>query len=97
MSSDFIEKAMLMFGRNLQETAALHVIGSNHLLLLTGGYDSQIHVYSTLRGTEESPLTYQFSMLGHFNSVKQLAFSPEIGKNSENPDKREVYYLASCS
>ena len=75
----------------------MHVIGSKHLLLLTGGYDSKIHVYSTERGTQESELTYQFSMLGHFNSIKQLAFSPEIGRNSEDPDKREVHYLASCS
>lgn len=96
-SSDFTEKAFLMFGRNLQETVALHGLGSNHILLLSGGYDSQIHVYSTQRGIEQTPLTYHFSMLGHFNSIKSLTFSPEIGRNSEDPDKQEIFYLASCS
>jgi hypothetical protein len=46
----FVIKASLMFGRNLQETTALGCIGSSHLMLLTGGYDSKIHVYTTQRG-----------------------------------------------
>ena len=45
-TSAFNQKAFLLFGRNLQETTALHNIGKNHLLLLTGGYDSKIHVYT---------------------------------------------------
>ena len=90
-------KAELLFGRNLQETATLKEIGSKHLLLLTGGYDSQIHVYSTLRGQEQTELSYRFSMLGHFNSIKNMAFSPELGRNAENPNLRDVTYLASCS
>ena len=39
-TGEVTQKAELLFGRNLQETATLKEIGSNHLLLLTGGYDS---------------------------------------------------------
>jgi WD40 repeat protein len=43
---DFKVKAELMFGRNLQEAVCLTMIGQNHLLLLLGGYQSQIHAYT---------------------------------------------------
>ena len=36
-------------------------------------------------------------MLGHFDSIKQLAFSPQLGRNAEDVNKRDVTYLASCS
>ena len=70
-------KASLLFGRNLQETSVITTLGS-HLLLLTGGYDSKIHVYATDRGHTSTELRFHFSMLGHFNSVKDLAISPQM-------------------
>ena len=73
----FILKASLLFGRNLQETTALGCIGEEQIMLLTGGYDSKIHVYTIGRKADDK-LAYQFSMLGHFNSVKDLAFSPVL-------------------
>ena len=59
------------------------------MLLLTGGYDSKIHVYMTEKGKQASELRYQFSAPGHFNSIKALAFSPELAQNA--------FYLASGS
>jgi WD40 repeat protein len=85
----FVLKSSLLFGRNLQETTVMNCIGNDHLMLLTGGYDSKIHVYTTLRQSAASPLTFQFSMLGHLNSIKDLAFSPLMTLG--------VMYLASAS
>ena len=58
------------------------MIGQKDMLLLSGGYDSKIHVYITARGSEASDLRYLFSMAGHFNSIKSLSFSPELEKNT---------------
>ena len=69
---EFIVKAELLFGRNLQEETSLLDVGEKHLMLLTGGYDSKIHVYCTQRGSAKSDLKYQFSMQGHFNSIKSI-------------------------
>lgn len=71
-------KASLLFGRNLQETNAIACLG-DHLMLLTGGYDSKVHLYTIPRKTSDAKLTFQFSMLGHLNSIKDLAFSPMVG------------------
>lgn len=81
-------KSELLFGRNLQEITELKKLNTD-LLLLTGGYDSKIHVYLTEQGAASSELKYQFSMPGHFNSIKSLAFSPHLA--------REVCFLASGS
>ena len=51
-------KSELLFGRNLQEVTELKTLGENNLLLLTGGYDSKIHVYMTTKGAEPSELIY---------------------------------------
>lgn len=74
----FALKSELLFGRNLQEVTELLKFGENDLLLLTGGYDSKIHVYMTELGPGPSELKYQFSMAGHFNSIKSLSFSPTL-------------------
>ena len=86
---EFSLKSELLFGRNLQEVVEIKKFGDHDLLLLTGGYDSKIHVYMTAYGRAASELKYQFSMAGHFNSVKTLSFSPTLDKNA--------FYLASGS
>lgn len=75
-------KSELLFGRNLQEVTELKTLGEGDLLLLTGGYDSKIHIYMTVRGAAASELLYQLSMTGHFNSIKSLHFSPELAQSS---------------
>ena len=47
---NFSVKSELLFGRNLQEVTELQKFGANDMLLLTGGYDSKIHVYMTEQG-----------------------------------------------
>jgi len=60
----------------------------NHLMLMIGGYDSKIHVYTTKRNMVDE-LTFRFSMLGHLDSIKDLSISPALGK--------DTHYLASGS
>jgi len=91
-SNEFILKSELLFGRNLQETSAVFSIGEQTLLVLVGGYDSKVHVYTTIRSSDKpTELKFAFSMLGHMNSVKDLAFSAPLGPT------KEINYLASCS
>jgi hypothetical protein len=72
-------------------------IGSKYLLLVVGGYDSNIHCYTCLRSMHkqnnpETYFKYKFSLTGHLNSIKDFAFtSPKFNL----PDA--VQYLASCS
>ena len=55
---NFNLKSELLFGRNLQEVTELKRIGANDMLLLTGGYDSKIHVYMTSTGVAASELKF---------------------------------------
>jgi len=66
----------------------LSTLGNNHLILMVGGYNSQIHVYTI--GLNDSQLQFKFSMLGHFNSIKSLAISSQLGES-------QIRYIASAS
>lgn len=57
-------------------------------MLMVGGYNSQIHVY-TIESCGDK-LEFRFSMLGHFNSVKALAISQSLGQTN-------IRYIASAS
>jgi len=57
----------------LQETFCLTNIYDN-LVLIIGGYDQKIHVYTTT--SHSNQMVFRFSMLGHFNSIKDLSVSP---------------------
>jgi len=59
-----------------------------------GGYDSKVHVYATKRGSEASELKYHFSLEGHKNSIKDIAFSPDL--TVEGSEHKSVY-IASGS
>jgi WD40 repeat protein len=83
----YVEKANLAFGRNLQESICLSELGNDHIVLLVGGYDSKIHVYTIKLNSNK--FIYRFSMLGHFNSIKALTVSPKLAN--------DVFYLASGS
>jgi WD40 repeat protein len=55
---------------------------------MIGGYDSKVHVYTIKRGiTEVKPdqaFLFHFSLLGHMNSIKDIAISPILKQS--NPD-----------
>lgn len=51
-------------------------------------------MYTTKRGKDTSELKYHFSLEGHKNSVKDIAFSPEL--KVDGSDHTSVY-IASGS
>jgi WD40 repeat protein len=73
-------KSELLFGRNLQEVSAIQCIGKEHLLVLVGGYDSKVHIYTIKRGSNKDDFSFHFSLLGHKNSIKDLAISPILNQ-----------------
>jgi hypothetical protein len=48
---------------------------------MLGGYSSQIHVYTIETVVKEAQFQYKFSMLGHLNSVKDIAISDVLAKS----------------
>lgn len=61
--------------------------------MVVGGYDLNIHCYLVPRLPYQSEITktfkYKFSLLGHFNSLRDFDFTPMLDK--------EVRYMASSS
>jgi len=83
--NDIAFKDQLLFGKHLQEAAALKVLNDKSLVLVIGGYDTHIHVYLVPRAG--GPFSYKFSLLGHTNSIRAFDFK----------DEGSVKYLVSAS
>ena len=94
----------LDFSKKLQDTISLCVINDNYLLMLTGGYDKKINVYSVMRintmnhelqnKSIDSIKTVEFctSLTGHENDIRDISIvSPEIFDNVNN------IFFCSCS
>ena len=93
----FSKVGILIFGKNLQESFGLTPIGDGHLLLVVGGYDSNIHCYTCLRNPPVDQdhhkfFDYKFSLTGHMDSIKDFAFTK---RNFEIAN--DIQLLASCS
>ena len=69
---------------------SIATIGKKHLLLVVGGYDSNVHCYTTLRGSGD--FQYKFSLTGHLNSIKDFSFTSHKFKLTD-----ETQYLSTCS
>ena len=94
----------LDFSKKLQDTISLCVINENYLMMLTGGYDKKINVYSVMRiktmnqelqnRSINSIKTVEFctSLSGHENDIRDISIvSPEIFDNVNN------IFFCSCS
>ena len=99
---DFVQTGELLFGKNLQEAFQLTTVGSQHLLLVVGGFDKHVHCYTCLRNqfraaSSETSLhdlfTYKLSLTGHMDSIKDLCFTSHWFAMED----KDVQYLASCS
>ena len=57
----------------------LTVVGKKYLMLVVGGYDKNIHVYTCLRQAQPKDLSkyfqYKFSLTGHIDSLKSFQFT----------------------
>lgn len=91
----------IQFKKKLQDAICLTVLDDDHLLLLTGGYDSVINVYTVMRikemnkriqnKTEFAPVNFKVSLTGHLNDIRGIsAITPYL-------DNTKDIYFASCS
>jgi WD40 repeat protein len=88
--------------KKLIEATNLTVLDDNFLLLLTGGYESVISVYtftrasSNLRKTndQDNILSYKFALKGHANSIKDIT---SINKHTNKNFSQNGTVIATCS
>lgn len=95
-NDDTLEKTRLFSQKlkNIPVSISLSLLSTSHLLILLGGYDSKVNIYTTLRKTtieneKESLLKFHISLKGHLNSIKDISvddeFSPSfIGSSSQD-------------
>ncbi len=90
----------ISFKKKLQDAVCLTVLNDNYLILLTGGYDSVIHIYTVMRikeiynhileKKEFSPCSHKISMHGHINNIREIsAICPALD------DTDELYFASS--
>lgn len=61
----------LHFGKNLQETFKMFPVNDRYIMLLTGGFDKNVHVYTVdTNDTKGEPIEYHTSLTGHSNSIR---------------------------
>jgi WD40 repeat protein len=61
----------------LQDTICLTILNEKYLLLLSGGYDSNINVHTVNRLTKE--VHFKVSIKGHLNDIREIsAVCPEL-------------------
>ena len=96
--------ASLDFTKKLQDTISLCVINDNYLMMLTGGYDKKINVYTVMRiktmnqelqnHSMNSIKAVEFctSLTGHENDIRDISIvSSELFDNVNN------IFFCSCS
>jgi len=82
------------FKKKLQDAICLTVLNENFLLLLTGGYDSVIHIHTVMRikeicnnilnKKEFSPCSHKISLHGHINNIREIsAICPALDGSKE--------------
>ena len=95
----------LNFTRKLQDTIGLCVINDNYLMMLTGGYDRKINVYTVMRvctmnqqlqlknNLEKiNPVEFCTSLVGHENDIRDISIV-----SSEKFDEVNSFFFCSCS
>ena len=98
--------ASLNFTRKLQDAISICEINENYLMMLTGGYDKKINVYTIMRVKTMSqqlilnnnnlekikPVEFCTSLVGHENDIRDIAIvSPE-----KYDDAKSIFFC-SCS
>ena len=98
--------ASLNFARKLQDAISICEINENYLMMLTGGYDKKINVYTIMRVKTMSqqlilnnndlekikPVEFCTSLVGHENDIRDIAIvSPE-----KYDDAKSIFFC-SCS
>ena len=96
----------LNFSRKLQDTISICAINENYLMMLTGGYDKKINIYTVMRintlnkqlqlnnyNLEKiKPVEFCTSLIGHENDIRDISIvSPD------NFDNTKSIFFCSCS
>ena len=96
----------LNLSRKLQDTISICEINENYLMMLTGGYDRKINIYTVMRVKTMSqqliinnndlekikPVEFCTSLMGHENDIKDISIvSPE-----QFDDAKSIFFC-SCS
>lgn len=91
----------LQFKKKLQDAITLTVLNDNYLLLLTGGYDTLINVYTVMRIKEMnsriqkcetfSACNFKISLTGHVNAIRDIAAISPFSDDTTD------MYFATCS
>jgi WD40 repeat protein len=89
------------YKKKLQDAICLTILNENYLLLITGGYDSLINIYTVMRikeinnfipkKVEFSPCNFKLSLHGHLNDIR------DISAISPYSDDTQSLLFASCS
>ncbi|CAI2384101.1 unnamed protein product [Moneuplotes crassus] len=80
----------LHFGKNLQEAFKMFPVNDRYIMLLTGGFDKNVHVYTIdTQSEEDGNIQYHTSLTGHSNSIRDYC----VTESYEN----DLRYIFSCS
>ena len=80
----------LHFGTNLQESFKMFPLNERYIMLLIGGFDKFVHVYTIdSQSTSEDTVEYHTSLMGHSDSIRDYW----VTQAHEN----DLRYIFSCS
>jgi WD40 repeat protein len=79
----------IAFNKKLQDAICMTVLNNNYILLLSGGYDSHVNIYTINRQTKE--VSFKVLLKGHINDIRDIsAICPTL-------DNTNIVQFASCS
>lgn len=88
LNVEFVDQ--LLFGSNLQETITIFPANKRYIMMLTGGFDKYIHVYTVDTELEsKEKVQYHTSLIGHTNSIRDFCVTQKYAGNQQ--------YIFSCS
>lgn len=90
LENDITLAGNIYFGKNLQETFKMFPVNDRYIMLLTGGFDKNVHVYTIDTQPEEGDvIEYHTSLTGHSNSIRDYCIT--------NAYENDLRYIFSCS
>jgi WD40 repeat protein len=86
--SEYTKFHTIAFNKKLQDTICLTILNDKYLLLLSGGYDSSVNVYTVNRGSKE--VQFKIALKGHLNDIRDIsAICPQLD------DTKSIQFVSS--